>query len=182
MSALSSTLPDHFLAWSVMKNTVNFIFLRSRTSHKWGLPSCYYRLQEINVRRWVSYGSTTFRLWFVESVNWLKGWNIETHAQLGDLSFWKESRVKSVHLFIQLTGNSAFASCHFIGWSYCTDSRLVSVSTLTAKTHSRKQTQFGVTGSSESVIVNITFLVNWIARLPVPMPDVWILQHGCWRT
>jgi len=104
------------------------------------------------------------------------------HAQLCDLSFWKKSRVKSVLLFIQLTRNNAFALCHSISWSHCTDSRLISVSTLTAKTHSRKQTHVGVTGSSESVIVIITFLVNWIARLPVPMPDMWISQHGCWRT
>jgi hypothetical protein len=82
--------PRSLLAWSVMKNTVHFIFLRSRTSHKWGLPSCYYILQEINVRRWVSFGSTAFRLWSVESVNWLKSRNIETHTRTARRSFFLE--------------------------------------------------------------------------------------------
>jgi hypothetical protein len=94
---------------------------------------------------------------FVEE---LKYRDRHTYTQVGDLSFWNERRVKSVHLCNQLTGNSAFASSHFISRSYCTNSRLISVSTLQLKTHSRKQTHVTVTGSSDSVTVIIRFLVN----------------------
>jgi hypothetical protein len=59
------------------------------------------------VAQYSDYGS------YSQLVEELKCRDTHTYAQLGDLSFWKERRVKSLHLCNQLTGNSAFASPHF---------------------------------------------------------------------